>query len=128
MCRNWFGAHFLLSNDVTRQLVNLQPAGPIEVRNERLFNFVKADESSTLSLSTSTLVVESRRHDERAHFASDAKVGIDALMKTCGPVVPTRLGLRYVNVVNKEQVAKDLGRPTTWPRLIPDCSWRSPRG
>jgi uncharacterized protein (TIGR04255 family) len=105
-------------HDVTRQLINLQPAGPIEVRNERLFNFVKPDESSTLSLSTSTLAVESRRHERREHFISDAKVGIDALIKVCGPVVPTRLGLRYVDVIDKDAIEKDLGRPTTWPQLI----------
>lgn len=106
--------------DVTRQLVNLQPAGPIEVRNERLFNFVKADESSTLSLSTSTLVLESRRHERREHFMNDVRVGIDALSKLCGPVVPTRLGLRYVDVIDKERIERDLGRSTSWPKLISD--------
>lgn len=105
---------------MTRQLINLQPAGPIEVRNERLFNFVKADESSTLSLSTSSLAVESRRHERREHFINHAKVGIDALTKVCGPVVPTRIGLRYVEVIDKEVIEQDLGRPTSWPQLITD--------
>lgn len=106
--------------DVTRQLINLQPAGPIEVRNERLFNLVKADESSTLSLSTSSLAVESRRHERREHFINDVKVAINALLEVCGPVVPTRLGLRYVDVIDKEAIERDLGRSTTWPKLISD--------
>jgi uncharacterized protein (TIGR04255 family) len=104
--------------DVTRQLINLPPAGPIEVRNERLFSFAKADESSTLSLSTSSLTVESRRHERREHFIDDAKVGIDALTKVCGPVVPTRIGLRYVNVIDKNVIEHDLGRSTEWQKLI----------
>jgi uncharacterized protein (TIGR04255 family) len=114
--------------DVTRQLINLQPTGPIEVRKERLFNFVKPDESSTLSLSTSTLAVESRRHERREHFISDAKIGIDALIKICGPVVPTRLGLRYVDLIDKEEIEKDLGRPTTWPQLVSDRFLAVPTG
>jgi uncharacterized protein (TIGR04255 family) len=115
-------------HDVTRQLINLQPAGPIELRNERLFNFVKPDDSSTLSLSTSALVVESRRHQQREHFMRDADVGIEALTRVCGPVVPTRLGLRYVNIVDKEEIEKDLQRSTTWPQLISDRFLRVPTG
>jgi uncharacterized protein (TIGR04255 family) len=114
--------------EITRQLVNLGPAVPIEVRSERLFNFAKADESGTLTLSTSSLSVESRQHERREHFISDAKVGIDALMKTIGPVVPTRLGLRYVDVIDKEQVVADLGRPTSWPALVSERFLAVPTG
>lgn len=115
-------------HDVTRQLVNLGPVAPVEVRSERLFNFMKQDESCTLTLSTSSLAVESRVHESREHFINDAKVGIDALTKTCGPVVPTRLGLRYVDLIDKEQIEKDLGRPTTWPALISERFLAVPTG
>lgn len=115
-------------HDVTRQLVNLGPVAPVEVRRERLFNFVKQDESSTLTLATSSLSVESRRHERREHFINDAKVGIDALLKTCGPIVPTRLGLRYVDLIDKEQIEADLGRTTTWPNLISDRFLAVPTG
>jgi uncharacterized protein (TIGR04255 family) len=104
--------------DVTRQLVDLEPSRPIGVRNERLFSFAKVDDSSTLSLSTSSLAVESRRHERRQHFINDAAAGINALSKVCEPVVPTRLGLRYVNIIDKEAIEQDLGRPTSWPQLI----------
>jgi uncharacterized protein (TIGR04255 family) len=114
--------------EVTRQLVNLGPAAPIEVRSERLFNFVKSDESCTLTLSTSSLSVESRLHKRREHFIDDAKVGFDALMKICGPVVPARLGLRYVDVIDKERVEADLGRPTSWSALISEKFLAVPTG
>jgi uncharacterized protein (TIGR04255 family) len=114
--------------DVTRQLVNLGPAMPVEIRSERLFNFAKQDESSTLTLSTSSLALESRRHERREHFINDAKVGIEALTDTCGPLVPTRLGLRYVNLVDKERVEKDLGRSTTWPALVSERFLAVPTG
>jgi uncharacterized protein (TIGR04255 family) len=114
--------------DVNRQLINLGPAAPVEVRSERLFNFVKQDESCTLTLSTSSLALESRRHERREHFINDAQVGIEALTSTCGPVVPTRLGLRYVDLIDKEQIEKDLGRPTTWSSLVSERFLTVPTG
>ena len=115
-------------HDVTRQLVNLGPGAPVEVRNERLFNFVTQDESSTLTLSSSSLALESRLHESRDHFIGDANLAIDALTKTCGSVVPTRLGLRYVDLIDKEQIEKDLGRSTTWRDLISERFLAIPTG
>lgn len=104
--------------DLTRQLVNLSPVGPVELRNERLFNFHKSDQSTTLTISSSSLVVECRRHERREHYIADMKLGIDALRKTYGDIVPTRLGLRYVDLIDKDQIQADLGRPTTWQALV----------
>jgi uncharacterized protein (TIGR04255 family) len=121
-------ATFPAFQDVSRQVINLQPSSPIEVRNERIFNFAKADDSSTLSVSTSTLVVECRRHERREQFIADAKVGLDALVKVCAPVVPIRLGLRYVDVIDKKAIEEDLGRATSWPALISDRFLTVPTG
>lgn len=104
--------------EVQRQLVNLGPVGPIELRNERLFNMAKADDSATLTLSTSSLALESRRHEHRENFIADAKVGIDALLGIFGSVVPTRLGLRYVDVIDRARIEADLGKPATWESLV----------
>jgi uncharacterized protein (TIGR04255 family) len=114
--------------DVTRQVVDLQPAGPVEVRNERMFNFMKADASSTLSLATSTLMVESRRHERREHYMSDMAVGIEALTKVCGPVTTTRLGLRYVDLIDKELIERELSRKTTWQKLVAEPFLAVPTG
>ena len=56
------------------------------------------------------------------------EVGIDALLKVYGPVTPTRLGLRYVDVVDKERIEADLGRRTTWQDLISDRFLSVPTG
>jgi uncharacterized protein (TIGR04255 family) len=96
----------------------LSPLSAPDVREERVFNMLKPDESAALTLSTSALVLEARRHKQRENFIADARVGIDALVQVYGPIAPTRLGLRYVNVIDKEQIEKDLGRTTTWPSLI----------
>lgn len=113
---------------VTRQLVNLGPVAPVEVRSERLFNFHKPDQSATLTLSTSSLALECRRHERRESFIRDVKLGIDALGKTYGTVVPTRLGLRYVDLVDKERIEADLGRKTAWPDLVSERFLAVPTG
>ena len=61
-------ATFPAFQDVTRQLVNVGPAAPVEVRSERLLHFAKQDASSTLTLSTSSLAVESRRQQASRAF------------------------------------------------------------
>jgi uncharacterized protein (TIGR04255 family) len=121
-------ATFPVFQEVLRQLVNLGPVAPIEVRNERMFNLTKGDESATLTLSTSSLALESRLHEHRNIFIADAKVGIDALVETFGPIVPTRLGLRYVDIIDREQIEKALGRPTSWDALLSERFLSIPTG
>jgi len=100
-----------------RQMVNLGPA-PVEIRLENFSSFAKADGSSVLTLSTSSLSLESRRHQHREQLMQDVKVGVDALVNVFGSVSPTRLGLRYVDVIDRDQIAIDLGRPTSWDLLL----------
>lgn len=119
---------FPIFNEVTRQLVNIGPISPVEVRSERLFNLVKRDASATLTLSTTSLLLESRHHERREHFIADAQLGIEALLHLFGPVVPTRLGLRYVDVIDKDLIERDLGRATRWFDLISERFLAVPTG
>ncbi len=111
-------ARFPAFQEITRQLVSLGPSAPIGVSQERLFNFTKPDGSCTLTLSTSSLTIESRRHEHRKSFIDDVKLGMEALACAFGSIVPSRLGLRYVDVIDLEQVASDLGRATAWSKLV----------
>ncbi len=99
------------------QMINLGPS-PVEVRSEHIFTFTKADESTTLSLSTSSLSLEARRHERREQLFADVQEGVDALSTVFGPVATNRLGLRYVDIIDDERIASDLGRATSWDRLI----------
>lgn len=103
--------------EATRQMVNLGPA-PVEIRAEQFFIFAKVDESATLTLSRSSLTLEARKHERREQLFADFQVGLDALMAVYGSIASNRLGLRYVDVVDRERIVADLGRPTSWDRLI----------
>jgi uncharacterized protein (TIGR04255 family) len=110
-------ATFPAFQEAKSQMINLGPS-PVEVRSEHLFTFTKADQSATLSLSTSSLSLESRRHERREQLFADVGVGMAALSTAFGPIATNRLGLRYVDIVDDERIASDLGRATSWDRLI----------
>jgi len=110
-------ATFPAFEQASRQMVNLGP-GPVEVHVENFFAFSKADGASLLTLSKSSLSLESRRHERREQLFGEIKVGIEALLKVFGAVIPTRLGLRYVDLIDREQIVQDLGRSTSWDRLL----------
>ena len=110
-----------------RQLINLGPA-PVEVRADQVFTFAKADESATLTLTTGAMSLESRKHEHREQLFDDVRVGLDALLAVCGPIATTRLGLRYVNVVDREQIADGLARATSWENLITNRFHAVPAG
>jgi uncharacterized protein (TIGR04255 family) len=110
-------AAFPAFEQATRQMINLGPA-PVAVHSENFFAFAKASGDSTLTLSKSSLSLESRHHERREQLFADVKVGIDALVRVFGSVAPIRLGLRYVNVIDRERIAADLSRPTSWDRLL----------
>lgn len=114
--------------ELARQVVTMGPLVPVELRPEKLFNFHKADESATLTLSTGSLVLESRRHEHREAFISEARIGIEALEGVYGPIAPVRLGLRYVDAIDKRKIEQDLGRPTSWTELIAEPFLRVPTG
>jgi uncharacterized protein (TIGR04255 family) len=99
------------------QTVSFGP-GPVHVRGGETYNFTKADESSVLSLATGSMSLESRHHERREELFGDVKVGLDALLAVYGPIAATRLGLRYVDVVDRERIEKALGRATSWDKLI----------
>jgi hypothetical protein len=46
------------------------------------------------------------------------QVGLNALNSIYGPIVTTRLGLRYVNVIDRERISGNLGRSTSWAELV----------
>ncbi len=101
-----------------QQLVNLHPLGAVNVSEDRVFTFRTADGSSTLTLTTGALSLDARAHQDRAQLLRLVHVATEALTSTYGQVSPVRFGLRYVNDIDREQVADDLGRSVEWGELV----------
>lgn len=121
-------ATFPVFQEATNQVVSLQPFGPVAMKQEKLFQFWKVDGSATLTLTTSSLTLESRRHADRGALFKDAETGFGALLGLHSAVTATRLGLRYVNQIDQAQIQSELGRATTWQRLVSDRFLAVPTG
>ncbi len=113
-------AEFPRYQEANAQVVDLQPVGNITIRSEKVLQFTKVDGSRILTLTTGGLTLEVKKHDHRADFIRQAQLGVSALLQLYGPVIPIRLGLRYVNLINQDTVQRDLKRPTSWQSLIAD--------
>ena len=98
----------------------------IEVHDEKGFIFSSSDGSETVTLDVASLAVETKEYTNHTDFLAKAKIAVDAFQSVYGPVSTTRLGLRYVNIVKKEQIEKGLGRNLQWSDFVKDSFLQVP--
>lgn len=111
----------------TASTLNVQTdAGGFEVKKERQFLFKKPDGSSTMTLTTNSLAIENHRHLDRAQLFADIAMAAAALAGRCGRVSLTRVGLRYINLLDRELIGRKLGREVAWCDLVTEGFLRLP--
>ncbi|TVQ88956.1 MAG: TIGR04255 family protein [Deltaproteobacteria bacterium] len=98
-----------------------------QVTQRREYRFDTLDQKMTVTLSATSLSLISRAHESRAVFGAAMKLAMDSLASEYGQVVGTRLGLRYINHVSRQQIADDLDRELSWSDLIHADFLRLPR-
>lgn len=104
------------------------PLGPVEVSNERQFRFKMADSNNRMNLATSSISVEARTYVDRDRFLSDVELAHKALVEVYNPVMPVRLGLRYINLIDRDVISRGLGRAVEWTTVIAEPFLRMPAG
>lgn len=92
--------------------------GNIDVKEEKQFLFKKAGKADTIALVRDFIAFETKSYERRSVFLEDVKLGLQALAGTHKVVNPTRIGLRFVNAIDKEIISNDLGQPVSWSDLI----------
>jgi uncharacterized protein (TIGR04255 family) len=110
----------------TSELVSFKPPDIVNVRKERQFSFQKEDGACSILLGVGALSLENRRHTGHAAFLKEVKLAVDALNEVYKPIKPNRLGLRYINLIDKEHISRDLGRDVAWEELITEEFLRMP--
>lgn len=104
---------------VELQEIEINTLGSINVmRNEAAHKFTAAGTPAGLSMGTSSFSVEYAKHKDRNDLLSDVKVVLAALNDIYAPVIPTRLGLRYVNIIQRRRISDDLKRDIAWKDLL----------
>ena len=92
---------------------------PPRVATAREFAF-RRDDKAAMTLSAQSLALESRDYRRRDEFFGWFGQGLDALHQVFGSLLGTRIGLRYVNEIDREQISTDLAQNVAWPDLVQD--------
>lgn len=100
------------------KMVDLAPDGMLSVLDGTLHTFTSSDTATTLNLSNNSLSLQTRTYQDRRSFAAALKTGWVALNSAMPGVVPTRLGLRYMNELVLSTIAADLNRELSWTDLL----------
>jgi uncharacterized protein (TIGR04255 family) len=104
-------------------------ASGVQLAERANHTFKSLDGQITVGLSASDMSISSKRHARRSEFLDGQKLALDALLAEFGPIVATRLGLRYVNRVRLTSIRLDLGEPTLqWDDLVHRDFLRVPCG
>lgn len=99
------------------QGLEVLPSG-IHLRDGKEFRFlVRGGDATTVILGDQSLAIEYRAHEDRKVLVADYTLAFGALERTAR-IQPTRLGLRYVNVLDRVTIGEALGRSLDWPDLI----------
>lgn len=96
----------------------INPLTKVTTKIEKVFQFTRAGDHCKVQLSPDNVLVETKMHRDRDELIRDMRTVITALENVYNPLETQRLGIRYVNVIRKEVVAKDLARNTSWERLV----------
>ena len=89
-----------------------------QTRLQRELRFSSERDRATVVLGTEAVAIEYGQHRERAVLLTDLRMVLDALNADFAPIVPSRLGLRYINIIDRERIAADLGRGVDWGDLV----------
>ncbi|MBU0519816.1 TIGR04255 family protein [bacterium] len=98
--------------------INQMRTDSIEIKEERQFRLGTLDGKTLIGLGPAAIYLESHWHESRQELFNDVNIAIDALQKVYSPIVPSRLGMRYINEIDKGKISKDFGRALEWKDLI----------
>lgn len=114
------------SDEQLRSFDLLLPEGNARVRTDQLFRFASVVAPRHIQVTTSSLTLEVKDYQRREDLEADLSLGLKALQDGVGTPSLIRLGLRFVNVLAREKIAADLGRPVMWPDLVAEEFLRAP--
>lgn len=113
-----------VENEIRNLTIDLE--SKVSTKREKVFQFIRPEDECKVQLSSDNVLIETTKHRSRDELIHDMKIVINALTDVFSPINTQRLGVRYVNVIRKNAISQDLGRPTTWANLVSDEYLRMP--
>lgn len=90
----------------------------IDILETPRFIFTSTDQNQILSLAKDYIALESRSHRSREYFLPLLISAYTKMYHLFGPVRLTRLGLRYVNIVDKSVIESERECSIPWERIV----------
>ena len=101
--------------------VSFDPQGNFGVQDEVEHCFYDITGKNSIILNQNSLRVSSTNHQNRATLLEQFNLGVNSLKSVFGIVSPIRLGVRYVNIIEKEKIISDLNlEALKWKDLVSD--------
>src|SRR5262249_37732551 len=85
---------------------------------ERRHIFKNHDGSTVISLGSTALGLQETEHKRRENFFPHISLAIKAVLSVFDEVMPRRLGLRYINEIDRDAISKELGREVPLEQII----------
>ena len=108
--------------------ISFDPVSNVQTREETLYHFMKNEEGSQteITLTGSSLLLECRGHISKSKTLSNFNTTLEALLAVCGTVKSQRLGIRYINIVDKDAISDDLEKSLDWADVVNEDFLRMP--
>jgi len=88
--------------------VSFDPQGNFGVQDEVEHCFYDIQSENSIILNQNSLRISSVNHQNRKELLGHFESGLNALQSVFGVVHPFRLGVRYVNIIDREKISTDL--------------------
>lgn len=105
--------------EVEMQRVDASPPA-VAVSREAAYLFHSADKKTSVTLARDSLSITEKDHHRRETMIEGIDLAVQALHRLYSPVAATRVGLRYVNIIDRDHVRADLGHSVEWTDLLHD--------
>jgi uncharacterized protein (TIGR04255 family) len=112
---------------VDSQQFEFNPASGMRMTNETEHRFRAENEPVVVSLTRFAISIEYSAHRDRRVLLQDVAT-LSKALAIYAPVRPVRLGLRYVNIIERESLGRDLRRTLTWSDLLTPAFAAVPAG
>lgn len=89
-----------------------------DTKQETQYTFATENGNVRIILSSALIAIENKMHERRAQLVEDFELAINALTSVYGGISAVRLGLRYVDLINRDKLARDLGRNVQWCDIV----------
>lgn len=103
---------------VVRQLAVSPETDAVFKGEERSFGFRDKAGTTVITLASESLAIETSRYEHHDRFLGAFDTAVRALVEVCTHIDATRLGLRYINVIKRDEIEAGLDRTVGWSDLV----------